>query len=281
MKTTEEMPKEWGVTRVAELLVDAESAEIELPDWMEYMLPGEGGRYHHGTSGSTPPDTLVLAVDDAVVALADVVPLHLANLYAMDSEYMLAVRLREVVDPAAWAGLPWAPFGPPTVVYAVDKFHGSTWAREPEVECHLTYGGGWDDFQGEADRKSPPSVEGTAWRDRTLAPSEGALLSAVRNGDAAGLRAMLAAGGDLLAGVVAPDVHGGLSLGVSIAWHHSLLVTAAMSGTLEVLEVLLEAAAPRPALRGELTRALETAECNHRDEHVALLRRYGAVPRGG
>lgn len=280
MKTTDEMPKEWGVTRVAELRVPGDDTAVELPWWQEFMLPGEDGRYHHGSSGSTAPDTVVLAIDGAVVALADAVPLHLANLYADDSEYMLAVRLREVVDAAAWATLPWAAFAPPTVVYAVDRFHGTTWAREPEVEVDLTYGGGWDDFQAEADAECPPAVVATPWRDRTLAPSDGALLSAVRSGDAAGLRAMLAAGGNLLAGEVAPEVRGGVAMGVSHAWHHSLLVTAAMSGTLEVLEVLLEAAATRPEMRGELTRALETATCNHREEHVALLRRYGAAGGG-
>ena len=279
MRTTDEPPASWGTTRIAELVVPGADTALELPSWYAFMLPGRNGLYHHGTHGSIAPDTLALAHAGAVIALADVVPLHPSNLYAHDSEYLLAIRLREVLDAAAWAGLPWAPFGAPTVIYAIDKFHGTEWPRLPEVACALSHGGGWDDLQLLTDEAAPPASAAPPWRDRTVPPSDGALLRAVARGDAARLRAMLAAGGNPLAGVDPPDVRNGLSLGASWPSHASLLVTAVLEGTVEVLEVVLAAGAPVDHRIGTGWTALHTAVANRRRDHALALLRHGADPR--
>ncbi len=279
MKTTDTLPSSWGTTRIADLDHPGESEALELPGWRCLTLPPADGEQHHGTRGSIAPDTLVLALDGVVIALADAVSLHLDNLYAHDSEYLFVVRLREVLDEEAWAGLPWAPFRAPTVVYAIDKFHHTHWARLPEDERDLSYGGGWDDLQACADRERLPTSRDAPWRDETAAPSDGAMLRAVREGDVAGLREMIARGGSLLAGAVAPDVRNGLSMGMSVACHHSLLVTAAMVGPVEVIELLLDAGASLYRRDQEDGVALRYAIANARDEHVDALLHHGVDPR--
>lgn len=277
--TAIDVPAAWGTTRIAEIRIPGDAAAIELPPWCELMLPASDGTYHHGTEGSIAPDTLALALDSAAIALADIVPLYTENLYAADAEYLLAIRLREVLDLAAWQRLPWSSFRPPTVIYAVDKFHHSTWPRLPETPCVMSHGGGWDDLQYLADHERPPASTDPPWCDRTLGPSDGAMLRAVHRSDIPWLRDMLARGGNLLAGVEAPDVYNGVAIGASWPMHSSLLVTAVLHSTTQVLEILLAAGAPIDHRIGDGWPALHSAVANQRRDHVETLLRHGADPR--
>ena len=280
MRTGDPFPAKWGRSCVVQLRCPGDELAVELPPWQDMMLPGSDGRYHHGTKGSIAPGTLVLAEGREIGALADVVPLYVSNLYADDAEYVLAIRLREIVDAARWARLPWAAFRPPTVVYAVDKFHDTAWSREPGVDATISYGGGWDDLQQLADEESTPACSDPPWIDPALPPSDGAMIRATMRGDAARLRALIARAGNLRAGVDPPSVRNGLTLGASWPSHHNLLVLAIdHAAPTEVLEILLDAGLPADFDAGPSSwTALHAAVSRGLTGHVDVLLCRGADP---
>lgn len=57
------------------------------------------------------PGTVIVRVSGDAVALADIFAHTLENQYCWDCEYYLVLRVREVLDPTVWAGLPWGQLG--------------------------------------------------------------------------------------------------------------------------------------------------------------------------
>jgi hypothetical protein len=279
MHRDDPLPAAWGQTIVIDIppYEPGEAWEGELPDWSSLVVrnPDED-RMHHGSRGSLPVDTIAIAVDGVIAALADARHITMENQYAYDQEYYQYLRLREVVDADAWAKLPWTALARGHVLIAWDKFHWCHYVRRvPEdEEPTMTFGGGWSLLEDEInsdhfpDEPPPPPVG---------EPTDADLLVAVRGDRLDRVRALLAHGRDPnAAGVVPP--RSGLDLGVSLARDASLLWEAVHHASPAVTEALLEAGAAvdaRPP--GGLTALIGAIVNNHAD-HVPVLLAHGADP---
>lgn len=278
MRADQPFPATWGQTLLLELLPHepGEAWEEQLPSWTDLVVrnPAEG-EMHHGSGGSLPVDTIVIAVDGAVAALADARHLGLENLYADDFEYYQYLRLRAVVDEAAWRRLPWAWLAPGNLLLAWDKFHGIMYVRRPDEDPTMSFGGGWSLLEQEvhgahfSDGPAPPCA---------APPTEADLLAAVRADQLGRVRDLLRHGVAPEATAVVPP-GSGLALGFSCARHAGILWESVHHASPAVTEALLVAGAEVDARpEGGLT-ALLGAIVNRRHEHVPVLLRYGADPR--
>lgn len=246
-----------------------------LSSWRELVEPTEKSRsIHHGTSGSRTPDTVVVCMEEREIALADAFAHTIENQYCYDAEYYLVLRLRTLIDARAWGELPWAALGPGDVFYAWDKFHHIDYSRTAavvEAEKAMSYGGDWADLQSLIENAHPLPEAATT---RT-APSDATLLRAVRAGDVAHVRALLAAGANPNAGAVAPD---DALRPVSVNRDSSALWEAVAAGSCEIVEALLAAGASVQGTRGGWMTPLHGALVNRQFAVVPLLLRFGADP---
>jgi hypothetical protein len=275
-------PAAWGETIVIDLAPYAptEAWEDSLPDWSSLVArnPDED-RMHHGSHGSLPVDTIAIAVDGVIAALADARHITMENQYAYDQEYFQYLRLREVVDAEAWAKLPWTALSRGHVLIAWDKFHGVQYVRTPDADADadeptMTFGGGWSLLEEEINSRHFPDEDAPM---PVGDPTDADLLAAVRGNRLERVLAFLAHGRNPnAAGVVPP--HSGLDLGVSHARDSSLLWESVHNASPSVTGALLEAGAAvdaRPP--GGLT-ALLGAILNKHDDHIPVLLSYGADP---
>ncbi|MCB9703862.1 MAG: hypothetical protein H6711_18340 [Myxococcales bacterium] len=264
-----------GVTTILELIppsLDEEGGdEWEVPWWRSLVLPNDEGELHHGSRGARMPDTVVVEVGGREVALADIFAHTLENQYCYDAEYFLIVRLRELLDPEAWAALPCGACEPGDVFLAYDKFHGHEYLRTPGDDRAMSYGGDWSDLQAYIDDHHP-RPEGAR---PTGPPSSASLLRAVREGDEAKVRALLAAGADPNAGLAAPDE---ALRSVSVDRDTSALWEAVMGDAAGIVEALLAAGASVEARSSEHMSPLHGALRSRKLAVVPALIRFGADP---
>lgn len=242
-----------------------------LPSWVDLVFPNAEGELHHGSRGATLPDTVVVRLADEEVALADIFAHTLENQYCWDSEYFLVLRVRELLAPAAWARTPWAHLGPGDVFVAYDKFHGHEYTRTAGTDVAMSYGGDWSDLQAYVDEHHPrpggPREAGP--------PSPASLLRAVRDGDVARVRALLAAGADPEAGRDPPPE---ALRSVSVDRETTALWEAIQLDAPALVEALLAAGASvRPASPAHMP-PLHGALVNRRLAVVPALLRFGADP---
>ncbi|MEZ4383919.1 MAG: hypothetical protein R3A79_21485 [Nannocystaceae bacterium] len=264
---------ERGVTTVLELIPpgdgDDSDGEWEVPWWGSLVLRNAEGELHHGSRGAQMPDTVVVEVAGREVALADIFAHTLDNQYCYDAEYFLIVRLRELLDPDAWAALPCGVFAPGDVFLAYDKFHDHEYLRTPGDERAMSYGGDWSDLQAYIDEHHP-RPEGAR---PTGPPSPASLLRAVRERDEARVRALLAAGANPDAGVVAPIE---ALRSVSVDRETSALWEAILADAPGIVEALLGAGASLVPRTMEHMPPLHGALRNRKLAVVPALIRYGA-----
>jgi hypothetical protein len=248
-----------------------DGGEWQLPSWVEVVFPNEQGEIHHGSRGARLPDAVVVRLEGRPVALADAYTHTLDNQYCWDAEYYLLLRLREILAPAGWRALPWAALEPGDVFNAWDKFHGHTYSRAAGEHQAMSYGGDWADLQTVVDAEHP-RPEGPRPIDR---PSDATLLRALRAGDLALVRSLLAAGANPDAGWDAPDA---ALRSVSVDRNSPALWEAVVSGSPELTEALLAAGASvnraSPGGMGMLHGAL----ANRKLEVIPVLLRFGADP---
>lgn len=268
-------PPAWGVVRVAALIPPWDSTEgvWEMPDWTAATFPSQG-TYHHGSTGSTAPDTLVLTLDGAPVAACDSRHISLENLYRYDCEYYQFLRLRAVLDSGAWSDTPWAVFSSGQVFFAWDKFIDLAYDRAESDPIEMSYGGGWDELEACAFCRYPFARALTAAERQQ--PSTLTLRAWIRFGDPTRLRALLEAwaqapGVDLPAWMAR---HGGGVCG-------SPLSLAVAGDPPELTSILLDFGAPtdltavmRKTIAGQSV--LLAAIKSRRWAHVPILVRHGA-----
>lgn len=253
-------------------LVPPEDDEWELPYWGALVLPNAEGEIHHGSRGATMPEVVVVRLSDQEVALADIFAHTLDNQYCYDCEYFLVLRVREILDPAAWAGLPWPQLGPGDVFVAYDKFHGHEYSRTPDDgDRVMSYGGDWTDLQTYIDQEHP-RPEGPRPTGR---PSSATLLRAIRERDRGLVLALLAAGADPLAGSDAP--HEALR-SVSTDRDTTALWEAIALDDPDIVDALLTAGASVLAPSPAHMPALHGALLNRRLAVVPVILRHGADP---
>lgn len=274
--TDRPFPPAWGRVRAADIRRPDDSGAWEMPDWCELTFPGEDGGYHHGSRGSTPPDTAALMLDGEVVALCDCGHLSLVNLYVWDSEYYQFLRLRAVLDPARWAETPWADIVPGQVFFAWDKFHWIDYDRTERDDPEFSYGGDWDDLEAQALAEHPHDLPQPP-RDDHAPPSIHLLCQVIRSGDTARLQRMLDAGADPN-GSTEPVPHPGVSISFSIGRTDSPLWVSVQEGTPQMTAMLLRAGAQVDARPSGGMTALHVAILRARAEHVRLLLDAGADP---
>ncbi|MBL9099421.1 MAG: ankyrin repeat domain-containing protein [Myxococcales bacterium] len=242
-----------------------------IPSWHALVFPNDDGELHHGSRGANLPDTVVVRLHDREVALADIFADTIENQYCWDCEYFLTLRVREVLEPDLWALLPWPHLEPGDVFVAYDKFHGHEYSRTPGDEASMSYGGDWSDLQAYIDG-CYPRPEGSR---PAGPPSATTLLRAVRAGDVALVRALLAAGADPGAG---SDPPGAALRAVSVDRDTTALWEAIGLDSPALVEALLAAGAslrpPSPAHMPPLQGAL----LNRRLAVVPVLLRFGADP---
>lgn len=243
----------------------------EVPHWVHLVLPNEDGELHHGSRGARMPDTIVVRLDGEPVALADIFSHVLDNQYCYDCEYYLALRLRALLDPAAWRTLPWGQVEPGDVFLAYDKFHGHEYLRTADDDRAMSYGGDWNDLQSVIDAEHP-RPEGPRPLGRV---SPATLLRAVRCRDAALVRALLAAGADPEAGGDPPDE---ALRAVSTDRDTTALWEAIFADDAAIVEALLAAGASVRARSAERWSPLWGALVNRRAAVVPVLLRFGADP---
>lgn len=257
----------WGETRdfyVAPAGPE-DSGDLALPDWYDVVFRNVAGELHHGSEGCRLPDTVVIRFEGRAVALADAFSLLLDNQYCWDTEYYLILRVRQVLITNAWNRLPWGHLEAGDVFYAWDKFHGLDYSRTAMAEQDMSYGGDWNDLQMLIDQMHPHS----AGPRPVGGVSSATLLRAVRSGDVARVRALLAAGADPNAGINAPDA---ALRSVSVDRDSTALWEAILAGSQPMVEALLEAGA---AVNATL---LQLAVVNERYSVIPLLLRFGADP---
>lgn len=248
-----------------------DDGDLELPAWVSFVLPNDEGEIHHGSRGATMPDTVVVRIDGHEVALADAFAHVLDNQYCWDSEYFLVVRLRELLDPTAWAALPCGHCQPGDVFLAYDKFHGREYLRSPGDDTVMSYGGDWSDLQQTIDDHHP-RPEGP----RPLGPpSDASLLRAVRSRDEPRVRALLAAGANPEAGAIPPWE---ALRAVSVERETTALWEAIQADAPGMVDALLRAGASvRPRSPG-LMPPLHGALVARNLAVVPVLLRHGADP---
>lgn len=265
----------WGKTREFQIAPpgDDEGTELEvLSSWYSVVFPNDSGEIHHGSRGATMPDTVVVTLGDEAVALADAFAHTIDNEYCYDCEYFLILRLRAVLVDESWRALPWAHLGPGDVFYAWDKFHGHEYSRSADDDSTMSYGGDWSDLQRLIDEHHP-RPEGP----RPAGPASAAsLLRAVRSGDVATTRALLAAGADPNAGEHAPYQ---ALRSVSVDRESTALGEAISLDSAELAEALLAAGARVGPRRPDLPWSpLHHALINRRRAVIPVLLRFGADP---
>ncbi|HEY8144038.1 MAG TPA: ankyrin repeat domain-containing protein [Kofleriaceae bacterium] len=263
----------WGKT--TDLALEPPGAddggEWDLPYWIDVVFPNAQGEIHHGSTGALMPDAVVVRLEGRPVALADAYPLTLENQYCWDAEYYLVLRLREILAPAGWRTLPWAALEPGDVFIAWDKFHGHTYSRTPGAHDAMSYGGDWGDLQTEVDAEHP-RPEGPRPIGR---PSDATLLRAVRAGDLALVRSLLAAGANPDAGWDAPVA---AVRSVSVDRNSPALWEAVVSGSPELTEALLAAGASVNRASPGGMGMLHSALANQKLEVIPVLLCFGADP---
>ena len=275
-----EYPAAWGTTRDFNITVEVpewdpdDLSDLSTLDitayWRGLVFPNERGEIRHGTSGGTMPDTVVVRLNDRVVALADAFAHTLENQYCYDAEYFLIIRLREILEPDVWKLLPWPQIEPGDVFYAWDKFHGHEYSRTQGDASTMSYGGDWSDLQHYIDDHHP-RPEGP----RPTGPASAAsLLRAVRSGDVAEVRALLAAGANPNAGDDAPYE---ALRSVSVDRDTSAMWEAISRGDPDLVEALLAAGARVHGPPGQYT-PLHGAFLNRKLAVVPVLLRFGADP---
>lgn len=261
----------WPETADFDLEPPEGDGEWELPSWVALVRRNEAGELHHGTRGASLPETVIVRVAGEAVALADIFAHALENQYCWDCEYYLVLRVREVLDEAAWAGLPWGQLGAGDVFVAYDKFHGHEYLRTPDDGRAMSYGGDWSDLQAYIDEQHPrpegPRVGGP--------PSPTTLLRAIRDRDVARVRALLAAGADPEAGSYAPYE---ALRSVSVDRATTALWEAIGSGVPELVEALLAAGARVHPLAPDHMPPLHGAILQRQLAMVPVLLRFGADP---
>lgn len=272
VRIPDQLPLEWGRTK--RLLLERIDGEWFCSEWYDVVDAPEGG-LHHGSRGSLPADTVLVALADEVIALADVFNIEPTNVYCWDNEYYLVLRVREVLEPELWSTLPWRDFGPGNVVHVWDKFHGIDYLRgQLDRSRVMSYGGDFADLEELVNRARPPARSPA----RAERPSPTSLLAAVQENDLERVERLLAQGipaGDQ--GV--PDGVRALELGFSVARGSSPLSTSIASASASVTEALLKGGAP-PDERSEAGfTPLHFAIIQRRVEHVRVLLRFGADPR--
>jgi len=262
----------WGTTQFFQITPEDDDSDLEIAShWSELVFPNERGEIHHGTSGGTMADTIVVRVGEQIIALADAFAHSLDNQYCYDCEYFLILRVREILDPALWQTLPWQRLGPGDVFYAFDKFHGHEYSRTADDGTTMSYGGDWSDLQHYIDEHHP-RPEGP----RPTGPASAAsLLRAVRQRDVAAVRALLAAGADPNAGDHAPDE---ALRSVSVDRDTSALWEAIFLDSADIVEALLAAGARVHARSAAHTSPLHGALLNRKLAVVPALLRFGADP---
>lgn len=246
--------------------------EWDLPSWVEVVFPNEQGETHHGSRGARMPDAVVVRFEGRPVALADAYPHTLDNQYCWDAEYYLVLRLREILAAAGWRSLPWAALEPGDVFIAWDKFHGHVYSRTPGPHDAMSYGGDWADLQTIVDAEHP-RPEGP--RPIIGRPSDATLLRAVRSGDLALVRSLLADGANPDAGWDAP---GAALRSVSVDRNSPALWEAVVSGSPELTEALLAAGASVNRTSPGGMGMLHSALANQKLEVIPVLLRFGADP---
>jgi hypothetical protein len=296
------LPAAWGTTIVVDIPAyePTDAWRDALPDWSDLVVrnPDED-RLHHGSNGSLPVDTIAIAVDGVIAALADSRHITMENQYAYDQEYFQYLRLRDVLDAAAWARLPWAALSRGHVFLAWDKFHGCDYVRtvQPPAAAAaaataaaaaaaaatadtvaedetMTFGGSWSLLEDEINARHFPDEPAPL---PVGPPTDADLLSAVRGDRLDRVRALLEHGRDPNAAAQVPP-HSGLDLGVSHARDSSLLWESVHHASPAVTAALLDAGAAvdaRPP--GGLT-ALLGAILNDHTDHVPVLLAHGADP---
>lgn len=257
--------------RTLDLVRPGDDEAWEVPSWTSLVLPNDEGELHHGSRGACMPDTIVVRLDGVVVALADIFAHDLVNEYCYDSEYFLVLRLRELLDEAAWRTLPWGQTEPGDVFLAYDKFHGHEYLRTPDDDRAMSYGGDWSDLQFVVDTEHP-RPEGP----RPHGPvSSATLLRAVRHRDVALVRALLAAGADPEAGSDPPYE---ALRSVSEDRNTTALWEAIFADHPALVEALLAAGASVRARSPKHWAPLWGALINRRAAVVPVLLRFGADP---
>jgi hypothetical protein len=263
----------WGRTTVfeAEPPGPDDDDQWPLPPWVWLVEPGEDGNVHHGSRGSTLPDTVVVGHAGAIVALADPYADVLANQYCEDTEYYLVLRLREILDPAAWRALPWAHLDAGDVFAAWDKFHGHEYSRTAGSEQVMSYGGDWNDLQSLVDQEWPGPRS-----PRPIAKiCDATLLRAIRNHDEPRALALVAAGADPNAGASVP-----FEAIRSVSWDRdtTALWEAIVWGSLPVVQALLEAGASVQARQPDHMTPLNGALVSQKPHLVPVLLLHGSDP---
>jgi len=260
----------WGTTIALEVSPPREEGgDWKIPSWIWIVFPSEDGEIRHGSSGSILPDTVVVQHAGALVALADPYAHTLENQYCYDCEYYLVLRLREILDPDAWGGLPWSALGPGDIFLAWDKYHGLEYSRTDSCPS-MSYGGDWEDLQRYIDQEHP-SPHGA----RSAKVSDATLLRAVRAADVDQVRVLLAAGANPDAGSIAPVE---ALRSVSIDRESTALWEAIAAGSLRMVEALLEAGASVAASRPGHMTPLHGALANRKPHLVPALLRHGSDP---
>jgi hypothetical protein len=271
------LPPEWGHIILVTIAPYHASEEWRdtLPGWSELVRFNDAGKLHHGSRGSLHADTIAIAVDGVIAAIADARHIGLDNLYAWDSEYYQYLRLRAVVDETAWRKLPWTSFEPGSVLMAWDKFHGVDYVRLPgDDEPTMSFGGSWSLLEEKVQAQDFPGE----LRPSQSAATHADLLAAVRSDRIDRVRELLASGVDPNGEAIVPP-HSGQSLGVSHARDANLVWESVQCASPAVTEALLAAGARlSPAREGSLS-ALLGAILNRRDAHVPVLLRFGADPQ--
>ncbi|MFE1592080.1 ankyrin repeat domain-containing protein [Nocardia sp. NPDC058705] len=285
MRLDDDFPAAWGRTLVGTLHQDPDDGEWEFSDWFELAYPSEkDGRYGHHSGGSIAPDTVAIAVDGDIIAVADSGHIAPFNLYVYDQEYFQFLRLREVIDPDRWAEQPWGQFRPGQLLHAWDKFHGRVYFRLPGrppldwgfddpgwpgLPPAMSYGGDWYDLAQQVEDEYPTDLAG-----EPVTASPPRLFRAVEDNDVATVIEQLAAGADPNIGVEAPfGVHesfceprGRTPLGMSIAECSPEMTAALLAGGARVDGGSRHAWSP-------LQYAIKLGKA----DHIAVLIRYGAA----
>lgn len=253
-------------------LTHTDEGDLELPWWGTIVLPNADGELHHGSRGATMPDAVLVRLDGRAIALADVFAHVLDNQYCWDAEYFLVVRLRRLLDPAAWAALPCGHCQPGDIFLAYDKFHGHEYLRAPGDDTVMSYGGDWSDLQQYVDQHHPlpegPRPAGP--------PSDATLLRAIRDRDEPLVRALLAAGADPRAGEYAP--HEALRA-VSVDRDTTALWDAIAADHPGIVDALLAAGASAHPRHPTHVPPLHAAIRGRCLAVVPVLLRHGADPR--
>jgi hypothetical protein len=272
MRFPEPPPKAWGNTKVGLLETTSDGTHC-FASWQELVDPPDTGIRSHGSMGSIPADTVLVAIADELIALADVFHVKLENLYAYDAEYYVVLRIREILDRELWNASPWKNFGPGNVVHAWDKFHRHDYFRtEDEVDLHMSYGGDWFHLEDTTNDHYPPEK-----LPNTSLPTRARLLTAIREGNTSRVLELLGAGATA-SDDLSPEGITALDLRVSIPRDRSPLWESIQNAPAEVTEALLAAGAAVDARpEGGLT-ALHGAILAHKPDHARVLLRFGADP---